>query len=98
MADSEVACFPYSEFSDKCTLPETVEECRNCIKLHTKCSKALEEINSLNLAIKLLVEEMKAANLDTQKNSESVTGINSARKANVEASDRISVRMEGGIS
>jgi hypothetical protein len=89
MADSEVVCFPCSEFSDKCTLPETVEECRNCLKLHTKCSKALEEINSLNLAIKLLVEEMKATNLDTQKISESGTRSNSTRKINVEVSDLI---------
>ena len=51
-----------SESFYKCAVPETVEECKNCLELSIKCAKALEEINSLNLAIKLLMDEMKLAN------------------------------------
>ena len=81
-----------SESFYKCALPEIVEECKNCLELNIKCAKALEEINSLNLAIKLLMDEMKSANFKKLNFSENGVRNNSDNKDDV----GVPVRMESG--
>jgi len=67
MADSEMERYTrYGSFY-KSDPFETAVECGNCLELNKKCIRALEEIGSLNLTIKLLMDELKLTNLDKDK-------------------------------
>ena len=77
MADNEVERYSRSESFYKSDFFESAVECQNCLELNKKCTRALEEISSLNLTIKLLMDELKLTNLDIDKPPMSDTRDNS---------------------
>ena len=105
MADCEVERYARSESFYKSDFFESAVECQNCQELNKKCTRALEEISSLNLTIKLLMDELKLTNLDIDKpptsdirdNSDDVVVPDSMNDGWIEVSSRHCVSSSGSI-